>query len=225
MNVAIFVQLSSNKKIGDAAATYVSTRASCPKCPLQGRGCYAETGRMGIHVAKLNAAAEGVSRLQAARAEALAIDQGAVLGGLPLRLHVAGDAATRGAAKIVAAAAERYRARGGGQPWTYTHAWRRVPRAAWSSVSVLASIERVEDGTKALARGYAPALVVAEHASAKAYEAGGVHWVPCPEQTRGITCSECRLCFNADALRQRSTGIAFAAHGSSRKRVLTVLQS
>lgn len=224
MSVAIFVRLSSNSKIGVAAATYVSTKASCPKCPLQGRGCYAESGRMGIHVARLNAAAEGVSRLQAAQAEAQAIDQGAVLGALPLRLHVAGDAATSQAAKIVAAAAARYQARGGGQPWTYTHAWRKVPRKAWGRVSVLASIERIEDGAKALTHGYAPALVVAAHASAKAYEAGGVHWVPCPEQTRGITCSECRLCFNADALAERHTGIAFAAHGVSRKRVLTVLR-
>jgi len=224
VSVAIFVRLSSNKKIGDAAATYVSTKASCPKCPLQGRGCYAESGRVGIHTAKLNAEAEGVSRLQAAKAEARAIDQGAVLGGLPLRLHVTGDAATSQAAKIVAAAAERYQARGGGRPWTYTHAWRTVYRAAWGGVSVLASIERVEDGTKALARGYAPALVVAEHASAKAYEAEGVTWIPCLEQTRGIPCSECGMCLDAEALRRRAAGITFAAHGASRKRVLTVLQ-
>jgi hypothetical protein len=67
--------------------------------------------------------------------------------------------------------------------------------------------------------------VVSHHpADGKAYNLAGVRWIPCPQQTRGVTCDACRLCFDADGLRDRGTGIAFAVHGSSGKRALRVIQ-
>lgn len=224
MNVAIFVPVSANSKIGMAAATYASTHATCPKCPLKGHGCYAEQGRVGLTVRRLNDAAEGVSRLNAAKVEAQAIDTGACVPGLPLRLHVSGDSATTQAVRILSAAAERYMARGGGQPWSYTHAWRKVHRESWGKVSVLASIERPRDALRVIARGYAPALIVAKHASAEAYVKDGVKWIPCPAQTLKRTCTDCRLCLDADALRRRTAGIAFEPDYMTSKRVLSVLQ-
>lgn len=211
--LAVFVELSKNAKVGPAAATYAPTNASCPKsCPLAGRGCYAEGGHVGLVTRRLNEAAVGATPLQVAKAEAAAIDSGRAFG-QALRLHVSGDCRTEPAARAVSAAAVRFRMRGGGQVWTYTHAWRRVPRVAWAGVSVLASCDRPSQGLAALARGYAPAVTVSHHTSERATVSHGVEWIPCPNQTRGVTCTECRLCWNADVRERAGQGIAFAAHG------------
>lgn len=68
------------------------------------------------------------------------------------------------------------------------------------------------------AAAIAPASVTGPHpADGKAYERDGVTWIPCPNQTRGRTCEQCRLCWDAESLRSRRTGIAFAAHGRPRR--------
>jgi hypothetical protein len=231
--VVIFAESSENKKIagsGQVAATYVATNVSCPtSCALRNDGCYAEIGNVGFHVRKLNAKVpKGMRPEGAARQERTAIlgaykggpiPQDGAKGGRDLRMHVSGDARTRRAVRSLAEAGADWRARGGGSVWTYTHAWKTVPRKDWGTVSVLASMEDPRLAEAARAKGYAPALVVAEHLSDKAYTVPGsdIKWIPCPEQSRGIACSDCRLCMNADRLRDTNRGIAFAAHGATKK--------
>ena len=228
MKAATLVLRSKNPKIGDAAATYASIASTCPtSCPLRGEGCYAQSGHVVMTVRRLDAA--GATALEAAREEAQLIIDAALSGkatGLPLRLHVSGDAASDAAAAALGGAVSTWRAEGGGPVWTYTHAWRTVDRASWGpSVAVLASVESEADGREAYARGYAPALVVAEHSSPRAEVRDGVRWIPCPAQTRDdVTCESCRLCWNTEALASRRAGITFAAHGSGRKRALQVIQ-
>lgn len=231
MNGAIYVSDSGNSKImgsKKADATYASIDASCPaSCPLKGNGCYAQTsGHLGILARRLNGEGEGQDVTQA---EVRAIDQAYGGGKVPhlrdLRLHVMGDARTTRAARALAAAIKRWKARGGGAAWNYTHAWRNVRREAWGPVSVLASMEDPKQAALARKRGYAPALVVAEHPpDGRAWEAHGTKWIPCPAQTREVGCTDCRLCFNADALFKRKAGIAFAAHGARRNVVKRRLQ-
>ena len=133
--------------------------------------------------------------------------------GLPLRLHVVGDCPTDESAQIVSSAVASYEGKGGGKAWTYTHAWETVERASWGSVSVLASVHGQLDAVAALRRGYAPAIVVETHESAKRWtDSQGTSWIPCPEQTRGVQCVKCRLCFDAEYLKDKRTGIAFAKH-------------
>ena len=202
-----------------------------------GEGCFAQGGRVAMQVDRLS---KDSTPLQAAKAEAQAILASFQGGEVPrdgfkgrgrdLRLHVSGDCRTASAAATLGSAAKDWRARGGGNVWTYTHAWRKVPRFAWTPhVSVLASIEDSKDGLKAIREGYAPALIVARHTSAKAEVKDGIRWIPCPAQTTEDTpnprsCIECRLCFDGDALRKRRAGITFAAHGVSKKRILRVIQ-
>jgi hypothetical protein len=64
----------------------------------------------------LNRAAQAVEHdlVDVVRAQAAEIDRLEVVPGRPLRLHTLGDCASDEAARIVAAAAARYRARGGG---------------------------------------------------------------------------------------------------------------
>lgn len=210
-----------------------------------GGGCYAEEGAVGKFVTgPLNAAAltvDGVlAPLLAALSEAEAIDGLDVEEGRPLRLHTVGDCSSDLAARVVAAACARYLQRGGGPVWTYTHAWREVDRASWGAVSVLASCETGEDIRAAQARGYATAIVVDEFPSERRYELseagrsypvsalGGdadaapvstmpasLSVVPCPQQTRGVTCTDCRLCFDDRARSHAGVSVGFAIHGTA----------
>ena len=68
----------------------------------------------------------------------------------------------------------------------------------------------------AMRLGYAAAVTVEAHpAGGKAWRAGRLRVVPCPEQTRGVSCDDCRLCMDDGALRRRGAVIAFAMHGSA----------
>lgn len=237
MNGSVYVSDSGNTKIMGSKkvdATYVSIKASCPKdCPLMGEGCYAQLSYVGMTSTRLDQEAKGFSALQTARAEAHVIDSsykgGAVPVGRDLRLHVSGDSRTLAGTRVINKAVGRWKKRGGGDCWSYTHAWKNVPREEWSNVSILASVTNTQEVALAKEQGYAPTIVVNEHLNDKAYKLDGADtkWIPCPAQTRGVGCSDCRLCFNADRLYQDGFGIAFAAHGvkkHSLKRHLTIIK-
>jgi hypothetical protein len=217
------VEVSENRKLGPVSATYVSQRSCPPDCPLLLGGCYAEWGHTGVHARRLNRSTV-TSPLALAREEARAIDR--LSGARDLRLHVVGDARTEAAARLLAESAERYVLRGGGRSkvWTYTHAWRTVSRAAWgASVSVLASCEGPGQVEQARARGYAAALVVPSFRQEAAYDHDGVRLLPCPEQTRGVRCSDCRLCLDDHRLHRAGLTIGFALHGAGAARARLAL--
>lgn len=237
MKGAIYVSDSGNTKIMGSKkvdATYASIKSTCPdSCELKDKGCYAQTSFVGMINQRMNRRARGGSPLDVARAEAKAIDDsykgGAVPAGRAMRIHVAGDSRTILGTRVINKAVGRWKQRGGGDCWSYTHAWEHVPREEWSHVSVLASIDSISDVSAAREQGYAPAMVVAEHPSEKAYQLPGsdIKWIPCPNQTRGVGCTDCKLCFNADRLFDGNFGIAFAAHGVRKndiKRHLTVVR-
>jgi hypothetical protein len=222
---AIAVERSRNKKIGKVAITHAS-QLSCPNsCPFFNNGCYAEGGRMRVSVtSRLNAASAADPK---ATPYKIAMDEARAIDKLPanrhLRLHGVGDAKTNAAAQLLGAAVRRYKARAKVKGkivyvWTYTHAWRTVLRLMWSKhISVLASCETSADIRAARERGYATSIVVPEHLSDKVYEWEGEKLLPCPEQTRGVTCDKCRLCWNDDRLREKGLTIAFAVHGNRGK--------
>lgn len=237
MRGATYVSDSGNTKIMGSKkvdATYATIEGSCPSsCPLKEAGCYAQSSFVGITVRRLDTEAEGLSTLQVARAEAKAIDQsydsGPVPKGRDLRVHVSGDSRTLAGTRLINKAIGRWKKRGGGEAWSYTHAWKNVPRDEWSNVGILASVSTVDEVTLARAQGYASAIVVPEHLSEKVYKLPDcdVKWIPCPNQTRGVGCSDCRLCFNDKRLLDGNFGIAFAAHGVKKneiKRHLKVIQ-
>jgi len=119
----------------------------------------------------------------------------------------------------------RWRARGGGSPWSYTHTWRTIDRAAWGpAISVLASVERPEDIEVARAAGYAAAITVEEFPSEKAFSLPGTTAlvIPCPAQTRGRTCAKCRLCLDRDLLGM-NRAIGFELHGRDKKKAAEAL--
>lgn len=217
---------SKNSKVGDVAATYAPIRQTCPdSCPLRESGCYARSGNVGFQVNRLERLTGGMGGDLVAILEADEIrDAGQRLRrrGMrrDLRLHVSGDATTPFRAKTISDACRQWP----GRVWSYTHAWRDVPRASWGAVSVLASVECLDDAKAALRAGYAPAIVVSKHDSSKAKVVDGVRLIPCPSQTNGVACVDCRLCFDDCKLRSLNAAIAFEAHGVGKKRALTVIR-
>lgn len=220
--VAFAVEASDNAKTGLVHATYASQN-SCPSsCPLRGNGCYAEHGPMGIWTSKVKNAGPDATPIEVAQAEAIAIDK-TLSGRLDLRLHVVGDCATNEAAAIVSEAALHV-LRKDRQAWSYTHAAADVERRAWGKVSVLASGERPEQILAYQNKGYATAMVVDKFEGDKLYQRDGLKILPCPNQTRGVKCVDCRLCLDDSRLHKQGITIGFTPHGSRAKRVLKVLE-
>lgn len=223
-----YISNSGNKKIQGSFkvdATYASIAKTCPStCALKnGAGCYAELGKVAMHLKKFEETFPKGSRLQMAQFEADAIDEAYEGGLIPknryLRLHVSGDTTTVNGARAINGAVGRWMARGGKRAWSYTHAWRQVKRAHWNKVSMLASLDSVSEVDAAREQGYAPAIVVSEFESPKAFRVVGsdTEFIPCPAQTKGVGCTDCQLCMKADWLHATNRGIAFEAHGPRKK--------
>jgi hypothetical protein len=215
---------SHNSKVGDVAATYAPISMTCPtSCPLRDNGCYAQSGNVGFKVRRTEEYSAGLNGDTVATLEGDEIADMArhAPKGHALRIHVSGDATTDYRARQMARGASVWN----GPVWSYTHAWATVARESWGRVSVLASCESVSQVILAAWRGFAAALVVAEHpADGRAYRTPeGVKVIPCPSQTRGVLCTDCRLCWDDQLLMRQGACIAFAAHGASKKRTLKVI--
>jgi hypothetical protein len=226
------------------SSTAVSIQATCPSsCAFRAGACYAMSGFPGAASRAFDVAAEGMAPSNVIEAEAAALRRAFSGNPIPrdggrdgrqgrdLRLHVAGDVGPgRKSAELLAGACADWLERGGGLPWTYTHRWRQVPRDAWGPISVLASVESPEAANEAIEAGYVPAIVVRSVTGPKAARLPGLKrgWrlLPCPFETLGRTCVECRLCMNVDRLRELKLAIGFGVHGLNKRKVqLPVLQA
>jgi hypothetical protein len=220
----ILVAESANAKLGGIATTHACS-ITCPSsCPLKD-ACYKHVGTQNYTSKSLDDHQRRLhqSHVTIARKEAKLIDN--LTRQTDLRIHTVGDCKSAEAAKLVSGAAERFMERTGGKAYTYTHAWRDVPREAWGSVSVLASCETMSDVEQAWARGYAAAVVVNEHSDWHTYLSGQFRVMPCPKQTgKSANCKACRVCMRDSLLRKAKLVVAFAAHGATKK-VKAVLAS
>ena len=215
MQLAKGVEISHNKKTGPVSATYAAQPSCPPTCPFLGEGCYGESGRVGIHTAKLNKNAKDSSSVEVAEAEATAID--GLTGLMDLRVHVVGGCKTDKEAKLVGDAAGRFMARRRKtDAWTYAHAWKVIKRVSWGAMSVLASCHTKDEVKEAMSKGYAASITTAKMPE-KAIVEDGITYVPCLEQTKGITCVECRLCLDDVALLEKKIVIVFELHTAAKK--------
>ena len=220
------------------STTDTSIAATCTdRCPFKTSGCYIPAGLTKARAARLDLAAVGLTADQVIAQEVELIDLAFGSGRIPrdgghrgrdgrdLRLHVGGDAGTTRGARLLAGAAARWAARGGGRAWTFTHLWRDIPRAAWGPISVLASVESHDDIEVARKAGYAAAIVVPELTSKKPFSLPGSTFkiMPCPAEKAGKTCVTCRLCLDADKLIASDLAIAFEAHGPTKRVVVEKL--
>ncbi len=209
------------------ACTYLPIRQTCPdSCVFKSGGCLAAEGFTKFRIAQSEALADELGL----NADDIIACEAALIAGAhdrvgrrklrrrDLRLHVSGDATTPAQATVLGRAATVWHVKGGGAVWTYTHSWREILRSAWGPhISVLASVEKATDAAEARRAGYAPAIVVRDFPNGeRAWDNNGTRWVPCPAETRGMACIDCRLCFGTSKLER--IGIAFEAHGRGRNR-------
>ena len=90
---------------------------------------------------------------------------------------------------------------------------------------VIASCETRKHIREAMELGYATAIVVSEYLNGdRAYRVGDVRIVPCPFETRGVTCSNCRLCMRPESLKATGAVIAFKSHASKAKVVSEIVR-
>lgn len=206
------------------AVTYVSQKTCPSTCPLRNNGCYAEVGMMRMAItSKINNTEEDIDSI--IDSECSAIDK--LPANKTLRIHGVGDAPTPQAAKKLAIAGKNYLKRAknkSAKVYSYTHAWRTVKRKYWGVVSTLASCETTKQVKEARKQGYAASIVVAKFDSDKLYVKDGEKLLPCPSQTKGITCSQCKLCTNDTHLRKAKISIAFEAHGVRKEKVKKMLE-
>lgn len=212
------------------SSTYVSIAATCPDhCAFKAAGCYVTEGFTARTAERLDDAARStqgdvVGFLEAEAIKAAfggkhgRIPQDGARGGRDLRLHVGGDVASERAVRWLARAAHDWMRRGGGTVWAYTRRWAEIQRFAWEPINVLASCTTVEEMRAARARGYVPAITMAEFPSRRAFRVGELKVIPCPAETGKATCVQCRLCLDRD-LWAMNAAIGFKVHGRGAERV------
>lgn len=153
---------SGNAKIGQIDTTYVSIAATCVNCTnIEFGTCYTFAGQTASHVHTADALGKawGETSLEASLHEAEVIDASYGGGKVPpkttLRIHTIGDTSTVEGAHAVGGAVARWKARGGEIAYTYTHAWDRVPRAAFGkALSVIASLNPYDSVRGPMRNGY-----------------------------------------------------------------------
>ena len=204
---------SRNKKLGKKVrTTYRQVGPTCPKTcrHLESGSCYASFGRVAIHSNRSG--------------EPSRSDGQAVLDwirdmpqGRRVRHHVSGDILNNGVVdtdyveSIYAAHMERPDILG----WGYTHAWRDISPLDLNhdSLTFNASADSLEEADEALAMGWPTVVTVAED-SDRMVTPGGNTVVICPEQTSGVSCSDCGLCMKSG----RSTIVGFRLHGQGKNK-------
>jgi integrase len=168
------------------------------ECEFKGGACMILAGATKGPMAKLDAAAEGLSGSEVIWQEGDLIrrafsgrrirQDGGRDGchGRDLRFHTGGDATCEEDARLLAATAADWCERGGGTPFTFTRSWRRISCGAWGCISVLASVRTVDEGEEAKAAGYTPAITLERFPSTKPFRLRGssLLWVPCPHEVK-----------------------------------------
>lgn len=223
------------------SSTYAAIGATCPEtCTFKDNGCYASTTGYN-HLNRLEQLAKegGWSGRETNLAEANMIDAAFPRGvpqdgwkgrGRDLRFHISGDASCGVGALALGMSATRWARRGGGSVWTYTHRWQEIRASLWGpDMSALASVETVDGVLEAHAAGYACAMTIVAFPDTRMFPLPGTDFkiMPCPAETKGKTCNQCRLCMNSEWLRQRKIVIGFSIHGrdaAKTKRHLRVIQ-
>lgn len=222
----IYTKYSKNEKISSknekVDCTYVPIEQTCPNsCPMKkDKSCYASVGYVGIHEKRTSEKSDDLTALDIAKEEAAEIIKNIDSKSKFLRLHISGDSSTKTGTKILAKAANKWIGNSNRIVWTYTHAWKKIPKDYWGKISVLASVDNTYEAKQAFYSKYTPAIIVDKFEGKKAFIKDDVKFIPCPAQTHdNISCASCKLCLNSDKLFALKTGIAFEAHGATKTKI------
>lgn len=206
---------SRNAKTGPIPVTTTSAE-SCPNaCPLKGGACYAKSGPLALHWAKVSRGDAG-SSWQAGIDAITSIPAGALW-----RHNQAGDLPGIGDAIDASMMRQLVAANVGKRGFTYTHKpvtgehgesnRDLIAEANRRGFAVNLSADTMAEADELAALDIGPVVVVVarDHAEKSATPAGR-KVIVCPAQTReDVTCQSCGLCSRID----REVIVGFRAHG------------
>ena len=196
----------------------VSTTSNntCPDaCPLKRNGCYAESGPLALHWAKISEGLRGLNWSEFC----------AAIASLPIgqlwRHNQAGDLPGIGNTIDRAALRELTTANAGKRGYTYTHKpltpenAEAIAEANRTEFTINLSADTVEQADRYKAMGIGPVAVVLPHdVSANFKTPAGNQVTICPATNReNVSCSTCKLCARKD----RACIVGFPAHGTRKK--------
>jgi len=210
-------KVSSNAKTGPIPVS-TSSRATCsPSCPFMGNGCYAESGPLALHWAKVTKGERGTSLRQfVAAIMALPSDQlwrHNQSGDLP---HTFGRISRRFVRQII-------EANRGKRGYTYTHHdpnlgenLSLLRQANRQGFRINLSTESEAAADRAITSGVPAVLAVPSSETRTTWTTpGGNRVLVCPAQrSDSKTCADCQLCHT----RGKRVIIAFLAHGTSKRK-------
>ncbi len=212
---------SSNKKTGPIAVT---TSPQCPdSCPFLANGCYAASGPLALHWAKVKNGQRGdtfETHLESLRS----LPQGSMI-----RLNQAGDLPkaidgkldVESARELLAAAASN-----GKIAWTYSHHAPESVREASTGTGVTVNLSGNGPADVDKLKPFGPVATIIPWKNKVGHSPGGIRIVRCPAEYRDdVSCANCGngrpLCARSD----RDYAIGFHPHGTRKAKVLEVVNS
>ena len=210
---------SSNRKVGAIPVT-TTERASCPStCPFYDKGCYAKSGPLALHWAKVSNGERGTDW------QGLCDFIKALPDGQIWRHNQAGDLPHKNGIIDLELLGQLVRANHGRKGYTYTHHDLNAGKNTWGiatanqlGFTVNVSTESKADAVAAYNKRL-PTVVVVPTDHPDYVEHDGVKFVTCPSQTKGLSCADCKLCANA----KRSCVVMFKAHGNAKRHVSDIV--
>jgi hypothetical protein len=217
-----------NQKLGDVATESRPTGPTGPTCPLScvhhpkhGGDCYSHAADR--YHPSVQAGMRDRAEIERRHPRAYWNDRARIWTlwaerGIPLRALVHGDLLdprskridTRWLSYFVRAVRSS-----GIRAWLYTHTWRELSERHLALLDsaprlrVFASCDSEREAAEAARRGFRVALVSDLQSEWKRIsQSVGQTLIPCPHQTHGITCRDCRYCYAPGA----SGGVIFRPH-------------
>ena len=205
---------SQNRKLGEnVRATYRKVGSTCPSdCRhLKNRSCYAMYGYVDISARKSD-----YSKSDGQMLKDYILD---LPSGKLIRHHVSGDFMKPGGVvddDYIDDMLEAHKERPDIKGWGYTHAWKDISPIKINSVrglTINASCDSMEDAFE-VSNEWPSVVTVGEDFKSKEVSLNGdtKRVVVCPNQTSGLSCSDCRLCMKKD----RKSIVAFRVHGTGK---------
>lgn len=211
-----FVRVSANRKTGPIPVTNTDASTCPPSCPLQGAGCYAETGPISWQWKRRTAAGVALSLAELCRLIRT------IGGGALWRHNVAGDLPGAGESINAAALQKLARANRGRRGFTYTHKpataenLAAIREATAAGFTINLSADNAADADRLSRHGLPVVVVIPTDAPKVSATPRGRKIVLCPaESSDRITCANCGLCQQA----ARPYLIGFKPKGARRRAV------
>lgn len=209
-----FSMSSGNAKTGPMPVT-TGPKSSCPNsCPMKNNGCYAATGRINIHWARLNN--KGLDFRQ------LLLNIKLIQSGNIWRLNQAGDLPGKGEKINAVKLKQIVYANKGKRGFTYTHKHvlksnhKLIKWANNNGFTINLSANNLVHADELAGLNIGPVVTVTPiDAPVKLTTPKGRKVIQCPATYKeGVTCLSCQLC-----QKQRGVIVHFPAHGIAKKRV------